>query len=512
MHVLQSLNETELQHKKTVEWTQCNDNVNMRWNQDDWGADVTPLYGQLVNRGIKILIFSGDSDSVCSTMGTQAWLYDIPNVHITSQWQEWSIDPSPFAWQTAGYITKFSGGLTFSTVRNAGHEVPMYRPAEAYTLFQRYLNGSELFAEESFIGKSPWRYETVFGKMTAFINVTLDVHCPSMKPYLFFVEENKNIFQFVTRGVRHVLEHSGIVVQFANVVVVDPASKLPKNAVKSSAKAQVMIRIDEIIKFEHITADVVDEPNALKVAEGVNVANGLVSAIMSASEFELPLIDERLSDTRKSVASIDATLASQRRAHPTENRRMPLSGGNKENDEIDNFLRLAALQRKELIYASIMASVEDGRLDQFIQTALAAAIDHKPPEVSTDLQIILENVVVTPGVFGLVAYPSSMEIPNAEEWDPEYRKIVFPDSNHDKTSKGSSDHTPIFIITSRTILVVFVSSLLTVLGLLVGFVIWWYRRSRGINYSKLGSSHGLIGLDDEEEQGSGIELPSSSAY
>jgi hypothetical protein len=48
--------------------------------------------------------------------------------------------------QTAGYITEFDLGDTessfiFVTVHGAGHEVPAYRPLEAFSLFKSYFSG-----------------------------------------------------------------------------------------------------------------------------------------------------------------------------------------------------------------------------------------------------------------------------------------------------------------------------------------------------------------------------------
>jgi hypothetical protein len=43
---------------------------------------------------------------------------------------------------TGGYLTKFKDGLSFMTVRYAGHEVPAYQPQKALELLRRYLDGS----------------------------------------------------------------------------------------------------------------------------------------------------------------------------------------------------------------------------------------------------------------------------------------------------------------------------------------------------------------------------------
>jgi carboxypeptidase C (cathepsin A) len=64
--------------------------------------------------------------------------------------------PWKFENQTAGYLTEFdlggggndnsnsnsnSSSFIFATVHGAGHEVPAYRPAEAFALFKSFFNG-----------------------------------------------------------------------------------------------------------------------------------------------------------------------------------------------------------------------------------------------------------------------------------------------------------------------------------------------------------------------------------
>lgn len=45
--------------------------------------------------------------------------------------------------QVGGW-TEVYDGLTFATVRGAGHEVPLFQPERAYTLFRSFLKGKEL--------------------------------------------------------------------------------------------------------------------------------------------------------------------------------------------------------------------------------------------------------------------------------------------------------------------------------------------------------------------------------
>jgi carboxypeptidase C (cathepsin A) len=91
---------------------------------------------------LRILVYSGDDDSVCGTVGTQRWIYDL-GFSVDTLWSTWSVDG-----QTAGYITTFNtpfskeSRFAFMTVHGAGHEVPTYKPKEALDLFQKYLQNN----------------------------------------------------------------------------------------------------------------------------------------------------------------------------------------------------------------------------------------------------------------------------------------------------------------------------------------------------------------------------------
>jgi serine carboxypeptidase-like clade 2 len=45
--------------------------------------------------------------------------------------------------QVGGYTVIYKG-LTFATVRGAGHEVPEFQPSRALTLFKSFLEGKPL--------------------------------------------------------------------------------------------------------------------------------------------------------------------------------------------------------------------------------------------------------------------------------------------------------------------------------------------------------------------------------
>ena len=134
-------------HVKTdIEWEECSRTV--KYEYMDKMLPMEHYYNELLNsqsnKGLRIMVYSGDDDSVCGTIGTQKWLWTLGySAKKDEYWKVWKVDG-----QTAGYITQFNTPfsseprLTFATVHFAGHEVPTYKPKEAFVLFEAYLNNN----------------------------------------------------------------------------------------------------------------------------------------------------------------------------------------------------------------------------------------------------------------------------------------------------------------------------------------------------------------------------------
>lgn len=124
--------------KPTISWNSCSNTV--KYNSTDSDAVSTaPIYNYLVDGkyGLNILVYSGDDDSVCGTVGTQSWIWDLGYTISGKAWQTYTVNQ-----QTAGYATQWKDTkLGFLTIHGAGHEVPTYKPDVALDMFTRYLNG-----------------------------------------------------------------------------------------------------------------------------------------------------------------------------------------------------------------------------------------------------------------------------------------------------------------------------------------------------------------------------------
>ena len=129
---------------KKTHWGTCTRKIDYKFS--DHYINMKKYFDKIFNdktvKDMQILIFSGNDDSICSTVGTQKWLATLERTSIsnTYKWRPYSVYK-----KTAGYISKFksrSGNteLTFATVNGAGHEVPMYKPIESFHLIKYFLN------------------------------------------------------------------------------------------------------------------------------------------------------------------------------------------------------------------------------------------------------------------------------------------------------------------------------------------------------------------------------------
>ncbi|KAK7295454.1 hypothetical protein RJT34_18363 [Clitoria ternatea] len=119
----------------SYKWTACNDVLNRNWNDTD--VSILPIYRELMARGIRVWVFSGDVDSVVPVTATR---YALAQLKLSTKiaWYPWYVKNQVGGW------TEVYEGLTFATVRGAGHEVPLFKPRAALQLFKSFLAGKPL--------------------------------------------------------------------------------------------------------------------------------------------------------------------------------------------------------------------------------------------------------------------------------------------------------------------------------------------------------------------------------
>ncbi|CAH8385957.1 unnamed protein product [Eruca vesicaria subsp. sativa] len=118
-------------------WTACSDAVFNNWNWRVSDNSMLPIYKELMEAGLRIWVYSGDTDSVIPVTATRFSLSKL-NLLVKTRWYPW------YSGNQVGGRTEVYEGLTFVTVRGAGHEVPLLRPQSALILLKHFLAGKEL--------------------------------------------------------------------------------------------------------------------------------------------------------------------------------------------------------------------------------------------------------------------------------------------------------------------------------------------------------------------------------
>lgn len=142
------LNRRDVQKKlnvnstKKLKWQSCSDKLKYKLS-DQWLTTVPYIDSHLGSKGpkgLRIMIMSGTNDSICGTIGTQNWISKLKNIKETKdEWKQYFVEKQP-----SGYIAKYKGKdgkkFDFVTVNGAGHEVPEYKPKEAFYVVKKFLD------------------------------------------------------------------------------------------------------------------------------------------------------------------------------------------------------------------------------------------------------------------------------------------------------------------------------------------------------------------------------------
>ena len=120
------------------EWELCSLEVSQRYARSYKGSIWT--YPTILSSGIRILIFSGDTDMAVPFNGNQAWIKNL-KLEVEKSWRQWRAYDDPD--NVSGYVIDYKG-LTFATIKGTGHMAPQWKPKEAYYMFTKFLNNEYL--------------------------------------------------------------------------------------------------------------------------------------------------------------------------------------------------------------------------------------------------------------------------------------------------------------------------------------------------------------------------------
>jgi hypothetical protein len=407
----------------------------------------------------------------------------------------------------------------------------MYRPIEAFRLFEQYMNGTAWFNKDYNIKK----HHRMYGSISFRVNLTLAVHS-SLTSHELLLPENVHIFNFIPRAFRHTLEAHVVFVQACLVESIADAksSKSDVSAMATSSKLALTLRIDSGVSFDH--GSFATELSVAKLAaESVGVASNANQLISGAIVKTLqsggqPRLSPRAHSSHLASARNDEVLSVG--AVAREGRTLMSQS---ESKDLAEELQLAALKAKESASVILTEALRSGTLDMNIQAAfIDAGIGHFniPAEVPSDMRIAWEALDIATG-FSVSSLGTTSYAEGHTEWDDRYSYVLFPDATAAPTSAPTSaDDLPLFIVTGSTVTVIFSSFAVTMVSLMLLYAsITWcfgkYPRLLGYTNTPMGrmtrsgvpsmrSGHGTDqeeepGGEDDSRSGGAVELMSRSS-
>ncbi|KAG7620536.1 Peptidase S10 serine carboxypeptidase [Arabidopsis suecica] len=116
-------------------WSICNMEIFHNWTYVV--QSVLPIYEKLIAGGLRIWVYSGDTDGCIPVLGTRYSLNAL-GLPIKTAWRPWYHEK-----QVSGWVQEYEG-LTFATFRGAGHTVPSFKPSSSLALFSAFVKGVPL--------------------------------------------------------------------------------------------------------------------------------------------------------------------------------------------------------------------------------------------------------------------------------------------------------------------------------------------------------------------------------
>ncbi|POM67517.1 Serine protease family S10, partial [Phytophthora palmivora] len=125
-------------------WVEENEVIHTRFIADgDWATSYDSEVAELLNSGIRVLIYAGDADLMCNWIGNRAWTLDLDwqgKIGYNTAEERTFIAHDPLLPESsdidAGVVRSFQN-FAFVRVYDAGHMVPMNQPAVSLDLINR---------------------------------------------------------------------------------------------------------------------------------------------------------------------------------------------------------------------------------------------------------------------------------------------------------------------------------------------------------------------------------------
>jgi carboxypeptidase C (cathepsin A) len=137
------LNMPTVQHsihvRAGMKWDICSNKISYHTN----AGSMIPIYKELLQNNVRVLIYSGDDDSVVPFPGSEYWTRNLMGLNPLNEWQQWTYT-NPEGTQVGGFVTTYPGNFAFTTVRAAGHMVPQTQRRAALAMFKSFISNQPL--------------------------------------------------------------------------------------------------------------------------------------------------------------------------------------------------------------------------------------------------------------------------------------------------------------------------------------------------------------------------------
>ncbi|TKY62726.1 Serine carboxypeptidase 45 [Spatholobus suberectus] len=123
-----------------TKWSTCSEVLH--YDYQNLEIPTIPILGSLVKSGIRVLVYSGDQDSVIPLMSSRSLVNGLAKeirLNTTVTYRAWFEEK-----QVAGWTQVYGDVLAYATIRGASHEAPFSQPQRSLVLFKAFLEGKPL--------------------------------------------------------------------------------------------------------------------------------------------------------------------------------------------------------------------------------------------------------------------------------------------------------------------------------------------------------------------------------
>ncbi|XP_076940259.1 serine carboxypeptidase 1-like [Bidens hawaiensis] len=125
----------EALHARKTSWSHCDTDARI-WYTKDSPKTILPTINQLIGSGIRVWIYSGDTDGRVPVTSSRYSVNKL-KLPVETAWRPWYCNK-----EVGGYVVGYKKGVVLITVRGAGHMVPSHQPERALAMISSFLIGN----------------------------------------------------------------------------------------------------------------------------------------------------------------------------------------------------------------------------------------------------------------------------------------------------------------------------------------------------------------------------------